>query len=122
PVLGVMLGLAVGIDYALFIVNRHRRQLAQGMDLNASIGLATGTAGTAVVFAGSTVLVALLALNITGIPFLGVMGNVGAICVGVAVLMAVTLTPALLGLVGHRVLRRRQRGQVATAASGGHIT
>lgn len=115
PVLGLMLGLAVGIDYALFIVHRHRRQLTQGVDINESIGLANGTAGNAVVFAGCTVLVALLALNITGIPFLGVMGNVGAICVGVAVLMAVTLTPALLGLVGHRVVRRRQRGRVAAA-------
>ena len=117
PVLGVMLGLAVGIDYALFLVYRHRRQLTQGLEIDESIGLATGTAGNAVVFAGSTVLVALLALNVTGIPFLGVMGNVGAICVGVAVLMAVTLTPALLGLVGRRVLRRRQRGSVAAAAA-----
>src|SRR5690606_8188948 len=115
PVLGVRLGLAVGIDYALFIVHRHRRQVAQGMDLNESVGLATGTAGNAVVFAGCTVLVALLALNVTGIPFLGVMGNVGAICVGVAVLMAVTLTPALLGAAGPRVLRRRQRGPAAPA-------
>ncbi len=108
PVLGVMLGLAVGIDYALFIINRHRGQLARGAQLHESIGLANGTAGNAVGFAGSTVLVALLALNVTGIPFLGVMGNVGALCVAVAVLMAVTLTPALLGLAGHRVLRRRE--------------
>src|SRR5690606_27381362 len=106
---GVMLGLAVGIDYALFIVHRHRRQLATGMDVEESIGLANGTAGNAVVFAGCTVLVALLALNLTGIPFLGVMGWVGAICVGTAVLMAVTLTPALLGLAGHRLLPRRKR-------------
>ena len=63
-----------------------------------SIGLANGTAGNAVVFAGATVLVALLALNVTGIPFLGLMGTVGAACVAVAVLVAITLTPALLGL------------------------
>ena len=71
PVLGVMLGLAVGIDYSLFIVNRHRRQLQEGYGLRESIGLATGTSGNAVVFAGLTVIVALLALNVTGIPFLG---------------------------------------------------
>ena len=108
-----MLGLAVGIDYALFIVNRHRRQLARGMELHESIGLANGTAGNAVVFAGATVLVALLGLNITGIPFLGIMGNVGALCVGVAVLIAVTLTPALLGLARNRVLTRRLLRRVA---------
>ena len=94
PVLGVMLGLAVGIDYSLFIINRHRRQLRHGVELRESIGLANGTSGNAVVFAGSTVLVALLALNVTGIPFLGVMGTVGAVCVLVAVLIAVTFTPA----------------------------
>ncbi|WP_062287869.1 MMPL family transporter [Demequina phytophila] len=109
PVLGVMLALAVGIDYSLFIVNRHRQQYKRGMDLHESIGLANGTSGNAVVFAGSTVIVALLALNITGIPFLGIMGTVGAFCVGIAVLVAVTLTPAVLGLIGHRVLGRKAR-------------
>lgn len=112
PVLGVMLGLAVGIDYALFIVNRHRRQLREGADVRESIALANGTAGNAVVFAGSTVFIALLALNVTGIPFLGVMGTVAAVCVGVAVLVAITLTPALLGLVGMRVLSRRARAKI----------
>ncbi len=81
PVLGVMLGLAVGIDYSLFIVYRHRKQLLRGVPVRESIGLATGTSGTAVVFAGSTVIVALLALNVTGIPFLGLMGTVGAVCI-----------------------------------------
>ena len=100
PVLGVMLGLAVGIDYSLFIVYRHRKQLLRGVPVRESIGLATGTSGTAVVFAGSTVIVALLALNVTGIPFLGLMGTVGAVCIGVAVLVAITLAPALLGLLG----------------------
>ena len=90
PFLGVMLGLAVGIDYALFIVYRHRRQLLQGADVVESIGLANGTAGTAVVFAGTTVIVALLALNITGIPFLGLMGTAGAISVAVAVPVSYT--------------------------------
>lgn len=115
PVLGVMLGLAVGIDYSLFIINRHRRQLLLGMEQHESIGLANGTSGSAVLFAGSTVLIALLALNITGIPFLAVMGTVGAVCVLIAVLIAVTLTPALLGLVGGRVLSRRARARAARA-------
>ncbi|WP_166868640.1 MMPL family transporter [Salinibacterium sp. ZJ70] len=113
PVLGVMLGLAVGIDYALFIVNRHRKQLLSGAEVRESIGLANGTAGTAVVFAGSTVVIALLALAVTGIPFLGLMGAVGAFCVAIAVLIAVTLVPALLGLSGEKVLGRRGRRQLA---------
>jgi RND superfamily putative drug exporter len=113
PVLGVMLGLAVGIDYSLFIVNRHRHQLAAGAEVAESVGLANGTAGNAVVFAGSTVVVALLALNVTGIPFLGLMGTVGATCVAIAVLVATSLTPALLGLIGQRVLGRRDRERLA---------
>jgi len=120
PVLGLMLGMAVGIDYSLFILNRHRRQLLHGVDLHDSIGLANGTSGTAVVFAGSTVVVALLALNVTGIPFLGLMGTVGAACVAIAVAVAITLTPAILGLVGPRILSRRARagaeGQDAAVA------
>lgn len=112
PVLGMMLGLAVGIDYALFIINRHRQQLLAGVELGESIPLANGTSGNAVVFAGSTVLVALLALNVTGIPFVGVMGSVAAGCVLVAVLIAVTLTPALLSLVGPRVLNRRAGARI----------
>ncbi len=115
PMLGLMLGLAVGIDYSLFIINRHRRQLKQGYDVHESIGLANGTSGNAVVFAGTTVLIALVALNITGIPFLGLMGSVGAFCVLVAVLIAVTMTPALLALVGMRVLNRRERAALAAS-------
>ena len=114
PVLGVMLGLAVGIDYALFIVNRHRRQLKDGYEVADSIALANGTSGNAVVFAGSTVIIALLALNVTGIPFLGLMGTVGAGCVAIAVLVAITLTPALLSLAGTRVLRRSEARRLAT--------
>ena len=91
-----MLGLAVGIDYSLFLVNRHREQLARGVPLLESIGRAVGTAGSAVVFAGLTVIVALSALQLTGIPFLATMGYAAAATVGVAVLVAVTLTPALL--------------------------
>ena len=112
PVLGVMLGLAVGIDYSLFILNRHRTQLRNGVSLHESIGLANGTSGNAVVFAGSTVLIALLALNLTGIPFLGLMGTVGAICVFVAILIAITLTPAVLRLVGTKILTKKARTNI----------
>ncbi len=115
PVLGVMLGLAVGIDYSLFIINRHRKQLLQGTEVVESIALANGTAGNAVVFAGTTVIVALAALNVTGMPFLGLMGTVGAIAVAIAVLIAVTLTPALLGLAKLRVLGRRARTRIGAA-------
>jgi RND superfamily putative drug exporter len=112
PILGVMLGLAVGIDYSLFIINRHRRQLLEGAEVGESVGLANGTAGNAVVFAGTTVIVALLALNVTGVPFLGLMGTVGAIGVAIAVLIAISLTPALLGLIGPRVLGKRARARI----------
>jgi RND superfamily putative drug exporter len=114
PVLGIMLGLAVGIDYSLFIVHRHRRQLKEGYGVHESISLATGTSGNAVVFAGSTVLIALLALNVTGIPFLGVMGTVGALSIAIAVLIALTFTPAMLSIVGERVLRGRERAALAS--------
>ena len=116
PVLGAMLGLAVGIDYALFIVNRHRRQLADlahaGHDIDRedvrhSIGLATGTAGTAVVVAGATVVIALAALLVSGIPVLVQMGVLAAATVLVTVLVALTLTPALLSLAGRRAVPRR---------------
>ncbi|MFE5335537.1 MMPL family transporter [Isoptericola sp. NPDC056573] len=115
PVLGLMLGLAVGIDYALFIVNRHRHQLKDGYEVRESVALANGTSGNAVVFAGATVVIALLALNVTGIPFLGLMGTVGAASVAVAVLVAVTLTPALLSAIGMRILSRKERARLAAS-------
>ena len=118
PILGLMLGLAVGIDYALFIINRHRRQLKQGIGAGESIGLANGTAGNAVVFAGTTVLIALLGLNLTGIGFLGLMGTMGAMSIAIAVLVAITLTPALLSLLGERVLSRRERSRLTEQGSG----
>ncbi|RPE82406.1 RND superfamily putative drug exporter [Curtobacterium sp. PhB137] len=117
PVLGVMLGLAVGIDYSLFILNRHRTQLKQGMQVHESIGLANGTSGNAVVFAGATVIVALLALNITGIPFLGLMGTVGAVAVLFAILIATSFTPALLSVIGMRILRKKERTTIGNTGS-----
>ena len=109
PVLALMLGLAVGIDYALFLVHRHRQQLAQGVEMRESIARANGTAGGAVLFAGLTVVVALAALTLTGIPFLGLMGLAAAGTVALSVLVALTLTPALLTLIGARVLSAKGR-------------
>jgi RND superfamily putative drug exporter len=106
PTLALMIGLAVGIDYSLFILSRHRTQLAHGMDPEESAARATGTAGSAVIFAGLTVVVALSGLAVVGIPFLTVMGVGAAGTVLVAVLVAVTLLPALLGFAGARLAPR----------------
>ena len=108
PTLATMLGLAVGIDYALFIVSRHRQQLADGLDPAESVARATATAGSAVVFAGVTVLIALVGLLVVGIPFLSVMGLAAAGTVAIAVLIALTLLPALLGFAGQRAGRGRR--------------
>lgn len=119
PALALMLGLAVGIDYSLFLLNRHRRQLTDGMAVHDSIALATGTAGNAVTFAGGTVIVALAALTLTGIPFLGTMGLVAAGTVAIAVLASLTLTPALLSLLGTRLLPRSRRAAAGTNPPAG---
>src|SRR5699024_1234895 len=116
PLLGVMLGLAVGIDYALFILSRHRDELADGLEVHESIGRATATAGSAVIFAGMTVMIALLGLFVAGIPFLTVMGIVAASAVAIAVLVAVTMIPALLAFCGERLRPRPTR---RTTRSGG---
>ncbi|MDA0179810.1 MMPL family transporter [Solirubrobacter phytolaccae] len=105
PTLALMLGLAVGIDYALFILSRHRTQLFEGMDPEESAGRAVGTAGSAVVFAGATVVIALAALSVVGIPFLTAMGVAAAATVAVAVLVALTLVPALFGFAGTRLAK-----------------
>ncbi|MCS5716987.1 MMPL family transporter [Herbiconiux sp. CPCC 205763] len=98
PMLAVMIGLAVGIDYALFILSRHRSQLAQGMDAEESAAQSVATAGAAVVFAGLTVIIALLGLLVVGIPFLSVMGVAAAFAVFAAVSIAITLLPAIMGI------------------------
>lgn len=116
PALALMLGLAVGIDYSLFIVHRHRTQLLGGMDLRESIARATGTSGNAVVFAGLTVVIALAALVVPGLPFLSILGLSAAFTVAVAVLMSVTLTPAVLSVIGMRLLSRKARAKAAVAA------
>ncbi len=112
PVLGVMLGLAVGIDYALFLFNRHRKQLKNGMAMRESIALANGTSGNAVVFAGLTVIIALLALNLTGVEFLGLMGTMASIAIAISILLAITLTPALMALIGMKALSKKERANI----------
>ncbi|GAA0997554.1 MMPL family transporter [Acrocarpospora macrocephala] len=118
PVLALMLGLAVGIDYSLFITSRYRQFLADGLEREEAAGRATGTAGSAVVFAGATVVIALAGLFVAGIPFLTVMGLAAAGTVAVAVLVAVTLLPAILAYAGPRVLPRKQRDGQAVAREG----
>src|SRR5690349_7606326 len=114
PVLALMLGLAVGIDYSLFITSRHRQNLIDGLEPQEAAARAVGTAGSAVVFAGITVVIALAGLAVVDIPFLTVMGLAAAGTVAVAVLVAITLLPALLGFAGRRVLPRKLR------AAGSH--
>ncbi|GAA5202532.1 MMPL family transporter [Microbacterium jejuense] len=133
PMLAIMLGLAVGIDYALFIVARHQDQVRAGEEPEESAARATGTAGSAVVFAGVTVLIALIGLGFAGIPFLTTMGIAAAVAVAIAVVVAITLTPALLGFAKERVAGwghgRKRRGMplpgrrtatAAAAADGAH--
>ncbi|MFE9677506.1 MMPL family transporter [Streptomyces sp. NPDC006259] len=116
--LAMMLGLAVGIDYALFVVSRYREERARGRTPEEATGLAVGTAGSAVVFAGLTVVIALAGLAVVGIPMLTKMGLAAAGAVVVAVLIALTLVPAFLGFWPNAVLARRTRrsGRVAEGA------
>lgn len=115
PVMAIMLGLAVGIDYALFIINRYRTLVLGGLDYREAAGRAAGTAGNAVVFAALTVVIALAALSIVGIPFLTVMGLTGAASVAVAALVAITLIPAMLRLAGPYLFSRKNRQKVVKA-------
>lgn len=108
--LAMMLGLAVGIDYALFVVSRYREERANGRAPQEATALAVGTAGSAVVFAGLTVVIALAGLAVVGIPMLTKMGLAAAGAVVVAVLIALTLVPAFLGFWPNAVLRRKDRG------------
>ena len=104
-----MLGLAVGIDYCLFIVSRFRNELRRGSDVANAVAIAVGTAGSAVVTAAVTVVIALVGLFVAGIPFLTQMGIAAAATIVVAVLVALTLVPAVLGFIGRRALPRSQR-------------
>jgi RND superfamily putative drug exporter len=107
--LAMMIGLAVGIDYALFIVSRYRAELAEGREREEAAGRAVGTAGSAVVFAGLTVVIALVGLAVVNIPMLTKMGFAAAGTVAIAVVIALTLVPALLGFAGKRVIGRKAR-------------
>ncbi|MGW6159119.1 MMPL family transporter, partial [Streptomyces sp. NPDC055144] len=114
--LAMMIGLAVGIDYALFIVSRYRAEIAEGREPEEAAGRATGTAGSAVVFAGLTVIVALAGLSVVNIPMLTKMGLAAAATVAIAVLIALTMIPALLGFAGKRALRRKDRKNLKSRA------
>ncbi|WP_308799011.1 MMPL family transporter [Agromyces silvae] len=109
PLLALMLGLAVGIDYALFIISRHQDQLKAGVPPEESAARAVATSGSAVVFAATTVIIALVGLTVAGIPFLTTMGVAAAFAVAVAVAVSITLTPALLGFARWRVVAKRFR-------------
>ena len=120
--LASMIGLAVGIDYALFIVSRYRSELADGREKEDAAGRAVGTAGSAVVFAGLTVVIALVGLAVVNIPMLTKMGWAAAASVVIAVLIALTLIPAMLGFAGDKVVGRKQRkgtAKVSDKPNGG---
>ena len=107
----LMLCLAVGIDYALFIISRHRDQLGTGMDVEESAARAVATAGSAVVFAGLTVIIALIGLSFAGLPFLAIMGVFTAVGVALEVALALTLLPAFMGFAGERLRPRPKSGK-----------
>ena len=118
PMLATMIGLGVGIDYALFVVTRHRGFMHEGRSPVESAALANATSGTAVLFAGTTVVVALAGLVLAGIPSIAIMGYASAATVFVAMIGAVTLLPAFLGLAGSKIDRfhigrRRSEAEVA---------
>jgi len=131
PEIGAMIGLGVGIDYALFLVTRHREHLDQGMTVVEAAGQAVATAGQAVVFAGGTVVIAILGLGVAGVPFMTAAGVAISVIVFIMVLASVTLLPALLGLAGHRIdrftVRRVRTGHTTALGSrwerwGRHVT
>lgn len=121
PALGTMLGLAVGIDYALFIMSRYQSEVRAGRSLEEAAGRAVGTAGSAVVFAGLTVIIALAGLAVCGIPFLTQMGLGGAFTVAISVAIALTLLPAILGFAGTRVTRGMPRYLKKHQAAGAEL-
>ena len=114
-----MLGLAVGIDYALFVVSRYREERGRGLPAVDAVAMAVGTAGSAVAFAGLTVVIALAGLTVVGIPMLTKMGLAAAAAVVVAVLVALTLVPAAIGFLPDKVLSRTARARAAGAQPAG---
>jgi RND superfamily putative drug exporter len=119
PVIGAMVGLGVGIDYALFVITRHRDHLRRGRSVEDSAGRAVATAGRAVLFAGGTVVIAILGLAVAGIPFVTAAGVAVSVVVLVMVAASVTLLPAFLGLAGHRIDRTLLRRRPAVEEGAG---
>ncbi|MEU0949802.1 MMPL family transporter [Streptomyces canus] len=119
--LAAMIGLAVGIDYALFIVSRYRSELAEGRDREEAVGRATGTAGSAVVFAGLTVVIALAGLSVVNVPMLTKMGLAAAGTVVIAVLIALTMIPALLGYAGRKVRPAGEKSRKSAEKAAGSV-
>ncbi len=121
PQMGSMIGLGVGIDYALFLVTRHREFLAKGMTVEESVGRAVATAGQAVIFAGGTVVIAILGLAVAGVPFMTAAGIATSVIVLIMVVASITLLPAFLGLAGTWINRlgiRRGANNLGTVGSG----
>jgi RND superfamily putative drug exporter len=122
PQLAAMIGLGIGIDYALLLVTRHREHLALGMTVEESAGRAVATAGRAAIFAGGTVVIAILGVAVAGIPFLTAVGIAISVVVLILVVAAVTLLPAFLALAGPRIGRRRMdHGTEAWTRWGSHV-
>ena len=119
PVLAIMLGLAVGIDYSLFIISKYRSYALEGYHYSEAASRAIGTAGSAVVYAAATVVIALSALAIVNIPFMTTMGLAGAATIAVAALGAITLVPALLGFAKGRVFNKKTRQNIVKAQKRG---
>jgi len=118
PTVATLLGLGVAVDYGLFLVARHRDQLDSGMDVVTSIGRAASTSGAAIVVAGSTVVIAILGLYLSGVPFVGAMGAASALVVVVTMIAALTLVPAFMATAGFRVRARAERRAAAAHEEG----
>lgn len=121
PVLAIMLGLAVGIDYSLFIINKYRTYLLEGHSYADAAARAVGTAGNAVVFAALTVVIALAALSIVQIPFMTNMGLVGAGSIAIAAMVAISLIPAMLGVAGKYIFSKKVRSRAEAAQKRGPV-
>lgn len=119
PVLAMMLGLAVGIDYSLFIINKYRTLALEGYGFKDAAARAIGTAGNAVIFAALTVVIALSALSIVNIPFMTMMGLAGAATIAIAAIVSITLVPAMLGIFKNLIFNKKTRKMIRKARKNG---